>query len=146
MELPYLGGVAVIHTPGHTLGHICLYLKDSRILIAGDALDVEEGRLVPAPASTNYNLGLCKQSLQKLAGYVIQSVICYHGGLYEDQPLQRITTLRYGTAQRGSLYFLLPDRLASLAISKRETLLSNTHYPFIDNRQAVMERVAWHYG
>ncbi len=95
-ELPYLGGVIVIHTPGHTLGHICLYLKKSRVLIAGDALEVEESRLVPAPPSTNYDLGLCKQSLKKLAGYDIQSVICYHGGLYQDQPRQRIAALVKG--------------------------------------------------
>ncbi len=92
-ELPYLGGVVVIHTPGHTLGHICLYMKKSKILIAGDALEVEEARLVPAPPSINYDLGLYKQSLKKLAGYDIQSVICYHGGLYQDQPLERIAAL-----------------------------------------------------
>ncbi len=92
-ELPYLGGVVVIHTPGHTLGHICLYLKKSKILIAGDALEVEEGRLVPTPPSINYDLGLYKQSLKKLAGYDIQSVICYHGGLYQDQPFERIADL-----------------------------------------------------
>ncbi len=64
-ELPYLGGIIVVHTPGHTLGHICLYLQKSRVLVAGDALQVEEGRLVPAPASTNYDMGLCKQSREK---------------------------------------------------------------------------------
>jgi len=24
-ELPFCGGITVIHTPGHTPGHICLY-------------------------------------------------------------------------------------------------------------------------
>lgn len=28
----------VIHTPGHTLGHVCLYLKDEKCLFAGDTL------------------------------------------------------------------------------------------------------------
>ncbi len=92
-ELPYLEGVVVIHTPGHTLGHVCLYIKKARILIAGDALEVEEGRLVPAPVTANYDMGLCRQSLKKLTAYDIQSVICYHGGLYQDQPLRRIIEL-----------------------------------------------------
>ncbi|MFP3381467.1 MBL fold metallo-hydrolase, partial [Bacillus sp. SIMBA_069] len=37
-ELPFCGGIRVIHTPGHTPGHISLYLKQSKILIAGDSM------------------------------------------------------------------------------------------------------------
>ncbi|SFA75685.1 Metallo-beta-lactamase superfamily protein [Cohnella sp. OV330] len=42
-EIPVLGGVVVIHTRGHTPGHISLYLKQSKTLIAGDAFMIEEG-------------------------------------------------------------------------------------------------------
>ena len=31
-ELPYCGGIRIIHTPGHTPGHISLYLKQSKTL------------------------------------------------------------------------------------------------------------------
>lgn len=92
-ELPYCGGITVIHTPGHTLGHICLYLIKNKVLIAGDALEVEEGRLVTAPISTNYDMDLCMKSLKKLSRYDIEAVICYHGGLYQDQPAQTIASL-----------------------------------------------------
>lgn len=34
--LPFAGGIDVIHTPGHSLGHIALYLRKDDILIAGD--------------------------------------------------------------------------------------------------------------
>ncbi len=37
-RLDLAGGVRVIFTPGHTPGHIALYLERSRTLIAGDAL------------------------------------------------------------------------------------------------------------
>ncbi|WP_330573610.1 MBL fold metallo-hydrolase, partial [Clostridioides difficile] len=37
----------VIPTGGHTRGHICLYLKESKVLIAGDLLQVENGELKP---------------------------------------------------------------------------------------------------
>ena len=37
-ELPYYGGIRVIHTPGHTPGHISLYLRQSKTLVAGDSM------------------------------------------------------------------------------------------------------------
>ncbi len=92
-ELPYLGGITVIHTPGHTLGHICLYLSESKTLIAGDALVAEEGMLAASPPSLNYDAALSKQSLKKLARFEIESVICYHGGFIQDHPAQRIAAL-----------------------------------------------------
>lgn len=84
-ELPYCGGILVIHTPGHTLGHICLYLKQSKTLIAGDMLGVEDGYLVPSPEQINFDHNMYQKSLEKLIAYDIQTVICYHGGLYEDK-------------------------------------------------------------
>jgi glyoxylase-like metal-dependent hydrolase (beta-lactamase superfamily II) len=92
-ELPYCGGIIVIHTPGHTPGHICLYLKQSKTLIAGDSMFVTDGLLVPAPQFINHNSETAIQSLKKLAPYDIETVICYHGGLYRDNPNRRIAEL-----------------------------------------------------
>lgn len=92
-ELPLCGGISVIFTPGHTLGHISLYAKESKTLIAGDALCVENGMLNLTPAANNYDPELNKQSLKKLAAYDIQTVICYHGGPYQDGANQRIAAL-----------------------------------------------------
>ncbi len=36
--LPVLGGLAVIHTPGHTPGSVCLYGARDRVLFVGDVL------------------------------------------------------------------------------------------------------------
>ena len=94
-ELPYLGGITVIFTPGHTLGHICLYHKRSKTLIAGDALCVEEGMLARTPAFTTFDAALYAQSLVKLAQYDIETVICYHGGLYKDHANQRLAALAH---------------------------------------------------
>ncbi len=44
--LPYCGGIIVIHTPGHTPGHICLYHKMSKTLIVGDVMNIVDGQLV----------------------------------------------------------------------------------------------------
>jgi glyoxylase-like metal-dependent hydrolase (beta-lactamase superfamily II) len=92
-ELPYCGGIRIIHTPGHTPGHIVLYLKQSKILIAGDLLNIIDGELVgPNPQHTP-NMDLALKSLQKLTQYDIERVITYHGGLYTENPNQKIADL-----------------------------------------------------
>ena len=81
-ELPFSGGIAVIHTPGHTTGHICLYHRDSRLLIAGDALVVHQGKLYGPVPDHAEDIGLAYASLHKLLAFDIEKVVCYHGGLY----------------------------------------------------------------
>lgn len=92
-ELPYCGGIKVIHTPGHTPGHICLYLKKYKTLITGDALNAPEGQLQgPNPVFT-YNMEEAVNSLKKLTQYDIQTAICYHGGVVNHNVNERIAEL-----------------------------------------------------
>lgn len=92
-ELAYCGGIKVIFTPGHTHGHICLYHKHSKTLIAGDLLRVQGGKLMNVDPSINFDTALSIKSLKKLTKYDIESVICYHGGLYNENVNQRILEL-----------------------------------------------------
>jgi glyoxylase-like metal-dependent hydrolase (beta-lactamase superfamily II) len=92
-ELPYCGGITVIFTPGHTPGHICLYHKKNKLLIAGDTMNVENNLLVPSPEFTTWDKKAANNSLKKLAEYDIEAVICYHGGLYNSNVNQRILEL-----------------------------------------------------
>lgn len=78
--LPYCGGITVIHTPGH----ISLYVNKFKLLIAGDILVVNEDTLCPCDKSLNYDDALNYQSIKKLTNYDIKKVVCYHGGIYED--------------------------------------------------------------
>jgi glyoxylase-like metal-dependent hydrolase (beta-lactamase superfamily II) len=92
-ELPYCGGMTIIDTPGHTPGHICLYHQQSKTLIAGDALRVADGQLFGPNPQTTLDMPVATQSLQKLAQYDIETVICYHGGLYTRDANQRLAEL-----------------------------------------------------
>ncbi len=89
-ELPYCGGIQIIHTPGHTPGHICLYHKKSKTLIAGDLLFVEKEKLGPAPSFINADTSMAMASIEKISAYDIANVIAYHGGLFQDNPNQRL--------------------------------------------------------
>lgn len=78
------GGVRVVFTPGHTVGHICLYLERGRILIAGDALTADAGRLQgPNPSATS-DMATASRSVRKLADLDVDSIVCYHGGVVRD--------------------------------------------------------------
>lgn len=92
-ELPYCGGITVIHTPGHTPGHICLYFKQWKILIAGDIFCVKDGMLRRENEDLNFDNELNTKSIQKLMKYDIETVISYHGGIYNDNVNKRIVEL-----------------------------------------------------
>ncbi|MFB5567098.1 MBL fold metallo-hydrolase [Bacillus cereus] len=78
-ELPYCGGILILHTPGHTPGHISLYLKQSKILVAGDSMYSVNGVLGGVHAPTTLNIMEARQSLKKYLNLDIESVVCYHG-------------------------------------------------------------------
>ncbi len=91
--LPIAGGIHVIHTPGHTPGHICLYHEPSKTLVTGDATVSEDGKLLgPNPAFTP-DLALARASLKKLTAFDIANAICCHGGLCSDQVNEQIRGL-----------------------------------------------------
>lgn len=92
-ELPICGGIIIINTPGHTPGHISLYHKPSKTLIAADALIVENGELLGPDPKYSYDSNLAKKSLKNLMNYDIQKVICYHGGLYNGNSNKGIAEL-----------------------------------------------------
>lgn len=80
-ELPFFGGIQVIFTPGHTPGHISLYVRSSKTLVAGDAMFSVNGTLHGPHLETTLDTDMAQRSLEKYLNYDIDSVICYHGGL-----------------------------------------------------------------
>ena len=92
-ELEVCGGIKVIHTPGHTPGHICLYLKKYKTLVTGDAVNLVNGQLVGPNPQYTYNMDIAIDSLNKLKQFDIEKVICYHGGVFTGQVHQRLDEL-----------------------------------------------------
>jgi len=74
--LPIAGGVQVIHTPGHCLGHVALLVKNDGVLIAGDIA----ANVMGLALSTVYEdraIGI--QSILKAASYDFSKAVFGHG-------------------------------------------------------------------
>jgi glyoxylase-like metal-dependent hydrolase (beta-lactamase superfamily II) len=93
-ELPFCGGIQIIHTPGHTPGHISLYLKRSKTLIAGDSMYSVNGILGGIHEPTTLNIEEARLSVNKYLEFNIESVICYHGGLSRGEINDQIRMLK----------------------------------------------------
>jgi glyoxylase-like metal-dependent hydrolase (beta-lactamase superfamily II) len=78
------GGVRVVATPGHTVGHMCLYLERTRTVIAGDALLAEEGRLQGPSPNATADMPAAMRSVARLAELDVDAIVCYHGGVVTD--------------------------------------------------------------
>src|SRR5918992_4491241 len=83
-RLDIAGGTKVIFTPGHTPGHLSLYLERSKVLIAGDALTAQRGYLNGPNPSMTLEMGTAIQSIRRLADLEINTIVCYHGGVVAD--------------------------------------------------------------
>ncbi|WP_040005678.1 MBL fold metallo-hydrolase [Fibrisoma limi] len=85
--------VQIIDTPGHTPGHISVYLPGSRTLIACDALVIEDGSFNIANPQFAIDLKQAVDSARKLQSLAIERVVCYHGGVMEGNIQQKLSDL-----------------------------------------------------
>lgn len=72
----------VISTPGHTPGHISIYVKDIDAAIAGDTAVIENRKLKIANPSFCFDIDKAEKSLKKITNMNVKRIICYHGGEY----------------------------------------------------------------
>lgn len=78
-RLDLAGGLEVIHTPGHTVGSICLYQPGRRILFSGDLLRNENGVLEGPPRQFTPDPETAARSLLKLREIDFEVLLPGHG-------------------------------------------------------------------
>ncbi|MCD1653509.1 MBL fold metallo-hydrolase [Treponema zuelzerae] len=75
-------GLKVINTFGHTPGHISLYLEEEKILFVGDALAIEDNKLIIANRQFTLDMNETVKSIMKIININVSKVICYHGNQF----------------------------------------------------------------
>ena len=76
--LPILGGLRVVHTPGHTPGSVCLYGARDRILFVGDALQARFGRVSYASGLYSDDHAAARRAVKRLAELDVETIVFSH--------------------------------------------------------------------
>jgi glyoxylase-like metal-dependent hydrolase (beta-lactamase superfamily II) len=95
--LPIAGGLEVLHSPGHSTGHIALLLKNEGVLIAGDSC----ANIAGLGLSTVYEdraMGI--QSLVALAGSKFDKAVFGHGSPLRHRASQAFES-RFGAIRNA---------------------------------------------
>lgn len=72
-------GLQIIGTPGHTPGHISVYDETSAILLAGDAMNGEDGGIAGANPRFTEDMDLASESIKRLSSRTVDTVLFGHG-------------------------------------------------------------------
>ncbi|MDB5239670.1 MAG: beta-lactamase [Spirosoma sp.] len=98
--IPVAGGLQVLHTPGHSAGHIALLLKQEGVLIAGDIC----ANVVGLDLSTvNEDSALSIQSILEVSELSFDKAVFGHGNVLKEGANQKMkakfSSLRKPTGQ-----------------------------------------------
>jgi glyoxylase-like metal-dependent hydrolase (beta-lactamase superfamily II) len=74
-----LGGLQVIHTPGHTPCSICLYSPERRLLFVGDAMQRRRRKLQFPAKIVSTDMAQAAESVRKLAELDFEVLVLGHG-------------------------------------------------------------------
>lgn len=91
--LPMLGGLEVIHTPGHTPGSVCLFGARDRVLFVGDTLQRRFGRVSPASGLYSDDVDAARRALKRLAALDVQTIVFSHYAPLNEGASETIASL-----------------------------------------------------
>lgn len=86
-QMNWCGGCTILATPGHTPGHISLFMEKDSIIITGDAIALEDGKPVIANPQFTLDIEEATKSMKKLLSLKAKAYYCYHGGIYSADRL-----------------------------------------------------------
>jgi glyoxylase-like metal-dependent hydrolase (beta-lactamase superfamily II) len=85
--LPLAGGLRVVHTPGHSAGHVALLLEQEGVLIAGDLC----ANMAGLAYSTVYeDLPQGRQSILQAAALPFDQAVFGHGSALQKQANRKL--------------------------------------------------------
>jgi len=87
--VPFAGGIRVIHTPGHSPGHVSYLHEDSGTLITGDAIFNVLGRRWPMKFLCT-NFAMTKETAHRLGEEEYAVAAFTHGPEITDRPREAI--------------------------------------------------------
>lgn len=76
--LPMLGGLRVIHTPGHTPGSVCLYGARDRVIFVGDTLQRRFGRVSFASGLYSDDHAAARRAVKRFAKLDVETIVFSH--------------------------------------------------------------------
>ena len=133
----------VVHTPGHTLGSICIYVRGERALFTGDtALGLGTVAISPPPYG---DMALYLRSLERLKAFDTAVMLPGHGRPVEDvaRKLQELIDHRHEREEQvlrlladgktspramlGAIYPELDRRIIPMALRQIEAHLAKLH-------------------
>ena len=88
-----LAGFKIIHTPGHTVGSICLF-QPGKVLFAGDALRSDRSGNPKLPSKMmTADIVQAKVSVALIAGLEFDTLLCGHGAPVKGNAAVRVKEL-----------------------------------------------------
>jgi glyoxylase-like metal-dependent hydrolase (beta-lactamase superfamily II) len=91
--LPMLGGLEVIHTPGHTAGSVCFYGRRDRVLFVGDTLQRRFGRVSYASALYSDDVSEARRAVKRLATLDVNTIVFSHYPPLQEGASETLETL-----------------------------------------------------
>ncbi|MBS7638138.1 MBL fold metallo-hydrolase [Candidatus Bathyarchaeota archaeon] len=85
-----VGGLRVIHTPGHTPGSISLYEPARKVILVGDALRFIGGRVMGPPESFTQDVEGALRSIEKISNLEFDVMLSGHGDPLRPKASEKI--------------------------------------------------------
>lgn len=139
--LPVAGGLTVIHTPGHTPGHMSIYHRNTKTLIVGDASECRNGRLTGPNRECTPDMAEALRSLANLATYDVKRAVCYHGGLCDrsvNEQIRKLTGQAYDIANSHGGWNFDPDLGTGHSATTRPLSLLNGRWGYTTVRSRLL--------